>query len=71
MDSDYRRRQSPANWPPRERWSPDGLPGWYLELLGEVSGALTAWLDHAPAQRLDPRCDPRGPVRRPTGKVNR
>ena len=64
MDSEYGRRQRPANWPQRERWSPEGLPGWYRDLLGEVARDLTAWRDHDPPQVLDPRCDPRHPRER-------
>lgn len=58
MNADYRRRQQSDHWPQQGRWSPDGLPDWYLELLGDLAGSLTAW-QHDPPQRLDPRCDPR------------
>jgi hypothetical protein len=40
------------------------------ELVAEVAASLTAWRDddgsarHAPAQQLDPRCDPRCPRHR-------
>jgi hypothetical protein len=62
MNADYRTGQPADHWPRRGRWSPDELPGWYLELLGDLAGSLTAWRDeHDPPQRLDPRCDPRGP----------
>jgi hypothetical protein len=71
MESDYSRRQSPDNWPPRKPWSPEGLPDWYLDLLGDVARNLTAWREHDPPQRLDPRCDPRGSARNHSSKVNR
>lgn len=61
MDQDYYRRQRPGNWPTGQRWNPEGLPPWYLDLIGAVAANLTVWRDHAPPQRLDPRCDPRGP----------
>ena len=68
MDSDYDRRQRPHHWPARGRWNPDGLPAWYVALLGNVAGNLTGWREHDPP-RLDPRCDPRGP--RGTGQERR
>jgi hypothetical protein len=58
MIESYDRRQRPANWPTRDRWNSERLPGWYLELLGGLAADLTAWR-HDPPQRLDPRCDPR------------
>jgi len=61
MDSNYTPGQSPDHWPARGRWNPEALPAWYVELLGNVAGSLTAWRDHDPPQRLDPRCDPRRP----------
>jgi len=63
MNSKYTPGQSPDHWPTRGRWSPADLPPWYRELLGEVSRDLTAWREHDPPQRLDPRCDPRRPQR--------
>jgi hypothetical protein len=63
MDEAYDRRQTNGQWPRRGRWSPDGLPGWYLDLIGAVAHDLTAWREHDPGQRLDPRCDPRQPQR--------
>jgi len=69
MNSDYARRQHSGQWPARGRWNPVGLPESYVELLGNVAGSLTAWRDHDPPQRLDPRCDPRG--RRPPRKEYR
>jgi hypothetical protein len=61
MDADYTPGQPPDHWPTRGRWNPADLPGWYRELLGEVAANLTAWREHDPPQRLDPRCDPRHP----------
>ena len=60
MDSEYDRRQRAGQWPTRRRWNPD-VPAWYVELLGGLAADLTSWRDHDPPQRLDPRCDPRGP----------
>lgn len=62
MNEAYDRRQRPDNWPQRKAWNPAELPGWYLQLLGEVAGSLTAWRDHHPPQQLDPRMDPRRPA---------
>ena len=62
MDTEYDRRQRPGNWP--ERWTPDGLPDWYVGMLVGLAGNLTAWRDNSPPQQLDPRCDPRGPLHR-------
>ena len=59
MDSNYTPGQSPDHWPARGRWNPDGLPDWYREMLCGLVGDLTAWRDHDPPQRLDPRTDPR------------
>ena len=61
MNSNYTPGQSPSHWPTRGRWSPADLPEWYREMLGEVCRDLTAWREHDPPQRLDPRCDPRYP----------
>jgi len=61
VNADYTPGQSPDHWPTRGRWNPNGLPDWYLEMLGNVAGSLTAWREHDPPQRLDPRCDPRRP----------
>lgn len=61
MEKLYDSRQHSAQWPARGRWNPEQLPGWYLELLGGLAADLTAWRDHDPPQRLDPRCDPRCP----------
>jgi hypothetical protein len=58
MDAGYDRRQRVGKWPVK-RWSPDGLPEWYRDLLSEVAGSLTAWREHDPGQHLDPRTDPR------------
>lgn len=62
MTAAYEHRQRPGNWPDRKAWNPDELPHWYLQLLGEVAGSLTAWRDHDPRQHLDPRMDPRRPA---------
>lgn len=62
MNADYDHRQRPGNWP--QRWTSNGLPDWYVELLVGVAGRLTAWREHDPGQHLDPRCDPRCPQRR-------
>ncbi len=60
MTGEYRRRQRDGKWPTNGRWNPDGLPDWYLEMLVGLAGRLNRWRDpHDPAQRLDPRCDPR------------
>lgn len=59
MDADYARRQRADKWPV-ERWSLDGTPEWYRQLLGELTGKLTAWRQHDPGQHFDPRTDPRG-----------
>ena len=59
MFQQYERRQRAGHWPTGDRWNPERLPGWYLELLGGLAADLTAWRDHDPPQRLDPRCDPR------------
>lgn len=64
MESEYDRRQRSGMWPSRGRWNPDGLPDWYIETLTGLAGNLTAWRDHDPGQRLDPRCDPRCPRHR-------
>jgi len=58
MDADYARRQRADKWPV-ERWSLDGTPSWYRELLADMAGKLTAWRQHDPGQHLDPRADPR------------
>lgn len=58
MAGEYRRRQWAGNWPTKGRWSPDGLPPEYLELLRELAAHLTSWR-HDPGQQLDPRHDPR------------
>jgi len=63
MKSDYRRRQQAGHWPAHKRWNPAELPEWYRDLIGAVAANLTAWREHDPPQRLDPRCDPRGPQR--------
>ena len=60
MTRDYNRRQRAGQWPTRERWNPAELPEWYADILSDVAADLTAWRDHNPRQRLDPRCDPRG-----------
>lgn len=60
MNADYSDRQHAGKWPTRKPWNPEGLPPWYLELIGAVAADLTAWR-HDPPQRLDPRCDPRCP----------
>jgi hypothetical protein len=58
MDAGYDRRQHADKW--RDgRWSLDGTPDWYRELLAEMTGKLTAWREHDPGQQLDPRMDPR------------
>jgi len=62
MDAEYDRRQRAGK--PASRWSLDGTPEWYRELLGELAGKLTAWREHDPGQHLDPRTDPRDPSRR-------
>ena len=64
MPTEYPPGQSPGHWPTRGRWNPAELPGWYRELLAGLAGDLTAWREHDPPQRLDPRCDPRLPRRR-------
>lgn len=64
MSGLYRRRQRDRQWPPRGPWNPDGLPGWYMEMLAGLSAGLTSWRadnQHDPGQRLDPRDDPRRP----------
>jgi hypothetical protein len=58
MDAEYDRRQRHDQWQ-IERWSLDGTPQWYGELLAEMAGKLTAWREHDPSQHLDPRTDPR------------
>lgn len=70
MPQEYDRRQVAGKWPERERWSPDRLPGWYMELLIGLAGNLTAWRRHDPGQRLDPRCDPRCPRHRARHAAN-
>jgi hypothetical protein len=69
MDAEYDRRQRPDKWPV-ERWSLDGTPQWYRDLLAEMAGKLTAWRDRDPGQHLDPRSDPRSP-RRQSGMERR
>jgi hypothetical protein len=65
MSGDYSRRQRAGNWPTKGRWSPDGLPPDYLELLRELAAHLTSWRhEHDPGMQLDPRHDPRGRERR-------
>jgi hypothetical protein len=64
MSTHYPPGQTPGHWPTRGRWNPADLPPWYLELLADLAGDLTAWREHDPPQRLDPRCDPRLPRRR-------
>lgn len=59
MDAEYDRCQRADKWPV-ERWSLDGTPEWYRQLLGELAGKLTEWRQHDPGQHLDPRTDPRG-----------
>lgn len=59
MDAEYDRRQRPGQWANRGRWSPDGLPDWYVQMLAGLAGSLTAWREHDPGQHLDPRTDPR------------
>lgn len=63
MSADYDRRQRDGKWPTRGRWNPDGLPDWYIELIGGLARELTAWREHDPGQHLDPRTDPRWPPR--------
>jgi hypothetical protein len=58
MPEEYDPRQDAGSWP-ADRWSLDGTPVWYRELLAQMAGKLTAWREHDPPQRLDPRCDPR------------
>ena len=70
MDAEYRRGQPSGHWPTRGRWKPDGLPDWYLELLTNLAVSLTAWREHDPPQRLDPRCDPRRPGHQATARGN-
>jgi hypothetical protein len=66
MTTSYDRRQTAGHWPRRGRWNPAELPGWYLELLGQIVDASTAWqTDHDPNEWRDPRHDPR----RPTGCI--
>lgn len=60
MDAEYDRRQRPDKWLTSGRWSPDGLPDWYVEMLTGLARGLTAWRNHDPGQHLDPRMDPRG-----------
>jgi hypothetical protein len=55
----YDRRQQGGNWPPRGRWNPDDLPGWYLELLGELCGSLTRWRNPEAGREFPASCDPR------------
>jgi len=65
MSTSYDRRQAAGNWPCRGRWSPEGLPTWYVELLGIVAGSATAWRNDTGVAPLDPRFNPRcgsGPV---------
>lgn len=59
MNAEYDRRQRPGQWAKRGRWSPDGLPDWYVQVLAGLAGSLTAWREHDPGQHLDPRTDPR------------
>jgi hypothetical protein len=60
MSAEYDRRQRPGNWP--ERWTPEGLPDWYVGMLVGLAGNLTAWRGrHDPCRHLDPRRDPRCP----------
>lgn len=60
MNADYERRQRDGKWPSRGRWNPNGLPDWYVELIGGLARDLTAWRGpHDPGQHLDPRTDPR------------
>jgi len=67
MSASYDRRQAAASWPRKGKWSPDGLPAEYLELLRDLAANLTAWRrEHDPGQRLDPRCDPRMQPRQST-----
>jgi hypothetical protein len=61
MDGDYSRRQRPANWPRHPDGEPNPAVRDYLELVASLAANLTAWREHDPPQRLDPRCDPRGP----------
>ena len=64
MHADYERRQADRRHRAGERWSPAGLPGWYVEVLTGAARNLTSWREHDPGQRLDPRCDPRSPRHR-------
>jgi hypothetical protein len=61
MNADYSRRQRPANWPTHHDGEPDPAVRDYLELVASLAANLTAWREHDPPQRLDPRCDPRHP----------
>lgn len=61
MNEAYDRRQRAGQWPTRKPWSPADLPDWYADILSDVAADLTSWREHDPPQRLDPRCDPRGP----------
>jgi len=63
MDAEYDRRQHGGK-NPSGQWSLDGVPEWYRDLLVEMTGNLTSWLQHDPGQRLDQRTDPRDPSRR-------
>lgn len=69
MNEDYRRRQRPGNWPRCPDCEPDAVVRDYLGLLADLARDLTAWRDHDPAHRLDPRCDPRCPQHRPTRRA--
>jgi hypothetical protein len=62
MNAEYDRRQRAAKWP--RRWSPNGLPDWYRDLLAEMTGKLIVRHEHDPGQHLDPRTDPRPPRHR-------
>jgi len=63
MDAEYDRRQH-AGKSRSNRWSLDGTPEWYRDLLVEMTGSLTSWREHDPGQHLDPRMDPREPGHR-------
>lgn len=65
MPQEYDRRQVAGKWPDRQRWTPEGLPDWYMELIRGLAGDLTAWREHDPGQHLDPRTDPRRPCHPP------
>ena len=68
MDAEYDRRQRYDQWPV-QRWSLDGTPEWYRDLLKAIAGNLTAWRQHDPGQCLDPRTDPR--IRRDRARMER